>query len=216
MNGTGYIYKITNRINGKIYVGKTKTTIKNRWCTHISAYKKYVQSNKNSSKLYNAINKYGIENFNISQLDECSYSELNDKERYWISKLDARNPDVGYNICRGGECGPGGPMFAGHKHSSETRAKMSINRVGNNNSNYGNHRVMPNDEKMKHAVYGSKNGMFNKHHTEESNQKNREKHIGKIWMTNGNTDVCIKKEDEKTYVLAGYHRGRTFANGRKS
>lgn len=214
MNGTGYIYKITNKIDGKIYIGKSKTTVNGRWNTHLSALKKYIQSDKNSSKLYNAMVKYGVENFIIEQIDECSFDELDERERYWIAKLDSRNPNVGYNICKGGECGPGGPMFSGHKHSEETKAKMSADRTGDKNSNYGNHRVMPDEEKMKHSVPGERNGMFGKQHSEESKQKNREKHLGMIWMTDGEEDVHIQPEEEQVYKMAGYRRGRTFAKGK--
>lgn len=203
MNGIGYIYKITNQVDGKIYVGKTNYSVHSRWLSHIRTGSIYKDLNKKSSLLYNAINKYGIENFTIEQIDECPIEELGDRERYWIERLDARNHEVGYNICRGGECGPGGPQFAGHKHSEETKAKMSADRKGEKNSNYGHHRVMPEDEKMKHAHLGSSNGMYGKQHSEASKEKNREAHLGTIWITNGEQNLHIKEEDAQLYLMSG-------------
>lgn len=214
MNGIGYIYKITNIVDGKIYIGKSKYTVHSRWMGHLRCSKKYIEANKNSSKLYNAMKKYSVDKFTIEEIDSCPYDQLDDRERYWIQKLDSRNPKIGYNICRGGECGPGGPRFAGHQHSEETKQQMSLSRRGENNPNYGNHRVMPEEEKPKHACPGESNGMFGKRHSEETKQKDREKHLGKIWMTDGKKDVHIQPEGEQAYRLAGYRRGRTFAKGK--
>ena len=94
-----YIYQITNDINGKIYVGKTvKNNIQERWKEHLKDYKK---SRCEKRPLYDAMNKYGPENFSIKELEECSLEELNDKEIYWIEKLDSFK--YGYNATAGGD-----------------------------------------------------------------------------------------------------------------
>ena len=94
-----YIYQITNDINGKIYVGKTvKNNIQERWKEHLKDYKK---SRCEKRPLYDAMNKYGPENFSIKELEECSLEELNDKEIYWIEKLDSFR--YGYNATAGGD-----------------------------------------------------------------------------------------------------------------
>ena len=74
-----YIYVITNKINGKQYVGKTNGIIEKRFQEHISDSKR-----KRCEKrpLYNAMNKYGIENFEIKILEECSAEESSEKEIY--------------------------------------------------------------------------------------------------------------------------------------
>lgn len=87
------IYCIENKINHKKYVGQS-IDIKSRWRQH-----------KNSSLtrdtfLYRAINKYGIENFEFSILEECTEKELDTKEMYWIDFLDTYNH--GYNMTLGG------------------------------------------------------------------------------------------------------------------
>lgn len=181
----GFIYKVTNKVNGKIYVGKTSTSIEKRWKNHVWTSKRATTT----SILHHAIRKYGEECFEVTLLDEASTKEaLNEKERFWISQLDARNDAIGYNIAVGGEGGIGGPMFKGHKHSEETREQMSTSRRGAGNSNFGNHRVMPESEKSKHGLSGERNGMFGKHHTSAAKAKSREKHLNKKAYSNLKTD----------------------------
>ena len=213
MNGIGYIYKITNTSNGKIYIGKTKYTIQHRWLGHIRSSNICKEIEKTSSKLYNAINKYGIESFTIEEIEQCSYDELNERERYWIKELDSRNPNVGYNICVGGEGGPGGPMFAGHKHSEKTKQKMSADRSGENNANYGNHWHHTPD--MNYRYDGENNPMYGKKQSEETKMLISQKNKGKIFVTNGEEDIKINPEELDLYIMAGYRRGRTFARGQK-
>lgn len=94
-----YIYQITNNINGKIYVGKTvKNNIQERWKEHLKDYKK---PRCEKRPLYDAMNKYGSENFSIKELEECPLEELNDKEIYWIEKLGSFK--YGYNATIGGD-----------------------------------------------------------------------------------------------------------------
>lgn len=91
----GFIYKITNDINDKIYIGQTTQTIEQRWKQHQYSAKYY------KYELYNAINKYGIEHFKIEIVEECDNSELNTKEIYWIKKYNSY--EKGYNMTLGGE-----------------------------------------------------------------------------------------------------------------
>lgn len=98
----GYIYKITNKINGKIYVGKTEDTPELRFNEHLRTVKR----GSKQSKLYSAIKCYGPDNFFVEELDRAdTKEELNNKEIYWINKLDSRNPEIGYNISKGGDGG---------------------------------------------------------------------------------------------------------------
>lgn len=190
----GFIYKITNKVNGKIYVGKTHTTIEKRWKSHVWTSKRATTN----SILHHAIRKYGEECFELTLLDEAVAKEsLNEKECFWIAQLNARDTSIGYNIARGGDGGVGGPMFKGHKHAKETRRQMSNSRRGINNSNFGNHRIMPEDEKAKHGVPGERNGMFGKHHTNAAKNKSREKHLNRKAYSNLKTDeVRMLPEDE--------------------
>lgn len=93
-----YIYKITNKINGKIYIGKTLDTIENRWKEHKKDYQKI----KNEKRpLYSAMKKYGIENFNIEEIETCSSEKINEREKYWIEYF--RSFKNGYNATIGGD-----------------------------------------------------------------------------------------------------------------
>ena len=97
----GYIYLTTNTLDGKIYVGQHKSSKFDSW---------YIGS---GIHLSNAVKKYGKDNFTVRIIDTAeSKEELTEKEIYWIKELDSRNPDVGYNLARGGD---------GHPVSGTTR-----------------------------------------------------------------------------------------------
>lgn len=93
-----YIYKITNNINNKIYVGKTNLSIQKRFQQHCRDYKK-----KSTEKrpLYQAMQKYGIEHFYIEKIEECSPELASEKEQYWIAFY--KGYEQGYNATRGGD-----------------------------------------------------------------------------------------------------------------
>lgn len=108
----GYIYKTTNLVNGKFYIGQHKSS---------SFDEKYYGSGMN---LKRAIGKYGKENFIVEILQICeSNEELNEAEIWWIAKLDAIK--VGYNIDVGGQKGPKeSPEITGEKISKGHRKKL--------------------------------------------------------------------------------------------
>ena len=106
------IYKILNKINGKIYIGQTDKELSKRIAMHINTNKTYVQR---------ALNKYGVNAFDISIIDSADTREiLHEKEIYWIKTLDCKVPK-GYNLTDGGE------GVGGYSHSEETRKKISKN-----------------------------------------------------------------------------------------
>lgn len=75
-----FIYVITNQVNGKQYVGQTSNTIERRFKQHISVAK--TNKKNRNSPIYHAMRKYGIENFVISELEECNQEELDEREIY--------------------------------------------------------------------------------------------------------------------------------------
>lgn len=92
----GYIYLVTNKINNKKYVGKTEYSVERRWKEHISDSKK----NKCEKRpLYNAIRKYGENNFTVQMIEETQYTE--EREQYWIRMFDTYKN--GYNATLGGD-----------------------------------------------------------------------------------------------------------------
>ena len=121
------IYKITNIINQKVYIGQTIGYIKHRLSSHFHFAKK----DKSNNKLSNAIKKHGKENFKIEQIDSAeTIDELNQKEIYWINFYNSRIK--GYNIREGGHNSPCSEetkeklrqINLGKKASEESRQKM--------------------------------------------------------------------------------------------
>lgn len=92
------IYKITNQVNGKIYIGQTRRNLARRWSDHKKDAKRHFEN----CLLHSAMMKYGFDNFTIECIEECSVEQLDKLEKYWINKLDAQNRKIGYNICSGG------------------------------------------------------------------------------------------------------------------
>lgn len=90
----GYIYKITNIVNNKVYIGQTTKTVEARWKQHkhSSVSKKYA--------LYYAMRKYGIDNFKIETLEQCDNKDLDEKEIEWIAFYNSYRE--GYNMTLGG------------------------------------------------------------------------------------------------------------------
>lgn len=120
------IYKITNKINNKSYIGQS-VNISKRWKAHL-----YYKKNKKNHPLYDSMNKYGLENFKFEVIEECSISYLNIKEIYYIEKY--KSFISGFNLEAGGQANKTTSMETrlkqskakiGKKLSTETRKKMS-------------------------------------------------------------------------------------------
>ena len=94
-----YIYKITNNINNKIYIGKTEHTVEKRFKEHCQDYKKREFEKR---PLYSAMNKYGIENFAVETIEETDNPE--EREKYWIEYYGSFKN--GYNATVGGDGKP--------------------------------------------------------------------------------------------------------------
>ena len=93
----GYIYCITNLINEKKYVGKTTYSVTKRFQEHCRDSKKERCERR---PLYDAMNKYGIENFVVKELIECPNDELDSYEKMYIEKLQTYGHN-GYNATKG-------------------------------------------------------------------------------------------------------------------
>jgi group I intron endonuclease len=111
------IYKITNLINNKIYIGQSVNT-KHRWEQHIS-------SSKHNPKTIvdRAINKYGQENFKYEIIENTS--DYDDREKYWINYYNATDRAVGYNVAVGGRS-----VGCGIKHpNSKIKDQDTLNKI---------------------------------------------------------------------------------------
>lgn len=108
------IYKITNLINGKIYIGKDTVSDKNYYGSGLL--------------IKRAIDKNGIENFKKEIIEECKNNdELCIREKYWIEKYNSNNLEIGYNISKGGD---GGDTFSNNPNKEKIRLKISNARRG--------------------------------------------------------------------------------------
>lgn len=116
------IYKVTNLIDGKIYIGKTEKTLEQRKSRHL-----YQVNNKQYNSIFHsAIRKYGQENFIWEIIDNCLFIEL---EKFYIKKFNSKAPN-GYNLTDGGEgmCGYSyGPLSDEHKKKISDNAKTNPN-----------------------------------------------------------------------------------------
>lgn len=117
------IYKVTNKINGKIYIGKTIHTMKARRDSHIS---KSFSSKCSKIYFHRAIRKYGVNNFVWKVLETGINNEkiLDKKECYYIQLLKANKREYGYNLTSGGD------GISGWHHYPETLKKISAFHKG--------------------------------------------------------------------------------------
>ena len=94
-----YVYKITNKEKKKSYIGQTNFSIQKRFQEHIYASQTKHRTFQNMP-LYRAFRKYGIDNFSIEKIEECSAEIINEREIFWIEYYDSFNN--GYNATKGG------------------------------------------------------------------------------------------------------------------
>jgi group I intron endonuclease len=111
------IYQITNKINGKSYIGFDSN--------YPNRIRRHKRCDGSSPLLDNAVKKYGWVNFTVKVLYEGKHNThtLNVKEPYYIKKLKTKRP-LGYNLTDGGE----GRL--GYHHSKETKRKLSTSLKG--------------------------------------------------------------------------------------
>lgn len=76
----GYIYKVTNTVNGKSYIGQTRYTVEHRWDQHKAA--------PPDCHFHRAIKKYGVQAFELEILEECDYADLDARELFYIAKYN--------------------------------------------------------------------------------------------------------------------------------
>jgi len=160
------IYKAVNIINGKVYIGFDSKWPK-RKIEHKSRSKK-----ENNYKFYNAINKYGWDNFEwfiIYQSKDREHT-LKVMETFFIKQYDSFN--VGYNMTIGGDGTFGNKTWLGRKHKKETIEKISKTKTGKP----GTKHTESHKNKMSIVMSGKNNPNYGKKLSEETRKKMSESH----------------------------------------
>ena len=141
----GIIYKWTNKINNKCYIGKT--------CREQDRKKEHLRDRRYTSSFHNALDKYGIENFCYQILFEIQEEDikklnqiLNEKEQYYIEMYNSFNKNYGYNLTKGGD------GLSGYKLSEETIKRMSKAKKGTKGTKWTSEQR----EKIRKKQYGHK------------------------------------------------------------
>ncbi len=153
------VYKVTNRVNGKVYIGKTVRAIEARWKQHV-----HYARRGSKPPIAIAIRSYGPESFDVSPLVFTnSLQELNSLERKYIQEFKSYDREYGYNLTLGGDgASPGefNPMF-GKTHTDEVKRKLRNLRIGTT-------QTEETKKKIGDAVRGENNGFYGRHHSEET------------------------------------------------
>ncbi len=214
----GFIYKITNIVSNKCYIGETKEdTPEKRWQRHIQSIKR----NEGCPALKDAIKKYGIEKFKFEVLIICFDEDRFIYEKEYIKKYNSQVPN-GYNILPGGE----GGGFLGKNHSEETRKKISenIKRFRQENPNHfetyrETHKeamkqvdisaALKNSEKFKKAVEEGRIG-GNSHKGGKPSEETKKKISESVTNYYNNLD-----KNGKAINIKKHREAMTKATGRK-
>jgi group I intron endonuclease len=119
MSNKSYVYKITNKVNNKIYIGKSNDP-KLRWKKHLYTVK-YGDKKCGFQYIHAAIRKHGVDNFIFEVIEICDLEEVAlEKEVYWVKYYQSNNREIGYNLTDGGE------GVSGRKYSDEEKLQKSI------------------------------------------------------------------------------------------
>lgn len=179
------IYKITNKLNGKMYIGQS-VDIEKRWLAHKRL------SKTDDGHLYSAMRNYGLDNFTFSLICEVPESALDQYEISYIKYYETTDPEKGYNKKDGGAKG---------RHSEESKKKMSESQKGVNHPLFGKPRSVETKNKMSESHKGKKM-------SEESKQKMSE---AKKNMTDESKQKMSEAKKGNQYSLKQYlYQGNVY------
>ena len=215
----GYIYKTTNLITNKIYIGQKHS--------NLFLGDKYLGSGK---RLRDSIKHYGKENFKVELIEEIESKDLMDeREIYWISYYKSTDTEIGYNISQGGNVnrtmvGENNPFYGKH-HSEEQRLIWSTTRKGQK------HRPHTEEEKLKIGI-SNKGKVLSEETKLKISKNNKRARLGVklsddtklklslakkgkvtkakncVYITNDITSKRVPEEEVQTYIEQGWRRGR--------
>jgi group I intron endonuclease len=189
------IYKSTNKITGKVYIGQTTKNLEKRIKGHVNESKK----DKNRPFL-SSINKYGVDNFVFEIIDFAdNLNELNDKEIYWINFYNSVSPN-GYNVTGGGQ----GDKTIGTKELGK--------RISEGLKNSEKWQTLLNDDEYlkkreEKFINSSKGKKFSSEHKEKIWEKNKErilkfnKSTSKKWIVVDKDNNIIRITGKEEYFI---------------
>jgi group I intron endonuclease len=222
----GYIYKITNKVTGKCYIGETVQNYKRRWGKHINCLK----YKEGCPLLKASMKKHGVDKFTFEILIICFDEDLVKYEKEYIKKYNSQAPN-GYNILSGGQIGQG---MLGYKHTQTSIEKIreSGNIFRRNNPDHfetyrEKHKesmskvdissCMKKSEKFQKAILEKRVGRHNINLSDESKQKISES-LKKYYQNAkiNNTKINRKKPIINTLknnkAVLQYTKDETFMN----
>jgi group I intron endonuclease len=185
----GCIYKITNLVNNKLYIGLSTYTAEIRFKGHLDSIFKY----ESQLLIHKAIRKYGKENFKVETICKCNKIEsLKVLEKYYIKKY---HTFIGDPLCNGYNMTIGGRGLFGYHHTEETKQKIREKR-----------KLQVITEETKRKIGQKSKGnkyMLGRHHSEEAKKKISESHKGHPGWNKG-----ISCSEEVKKKLSKYFKGR--------
>lgn len=239
------IYKITNEINGKCYIGQS-TNLVQRIRKHI---KTLLNGTNRNEHLQNAYNKYGTGNFTIEIIEECDSEKLDEREIFWIDFYKSYDKNFGYNKTKGGKGGNGYFEVCDEDKLKEIRDKKSTSVSGENNPIYGAHcytdgfvikyikddqiaeyesngwrKGVPDHVKTRERIanLGPNNGFYGKSHSDDTKRKLSESRLGennwnfgKVLYHKDSKQKYISLNEVEHYESDGWTRGATDEFARK-
>lgn len=166
----GYIYKITNTVNEKSYIGYSENP-ETRWAGHIRG--------QGSLLVFQAIKKYGLDRFTFEVIAEDSV----ENEDSYIQEYNTIIPN-GYNLCEGGGLPPNhkGKSYIeiyGTERAETERLKRQHKQIERGGYGPVKHKEET-KRKISSAVSGENNPMFGKVHSDESKKKISEANKGRF------------------------------------
>lgn len=207
----GGIYRITNKINSKIYIGST-CSFKDRKSKH--------KRKKLNTMISRAIFKYGWDNFLFEVLEYCEKDVLIEKEQFYLDLFQPFKENNGYNLLR--NCTING--WLGHHHTEETKKIMSEKKKDYIPWNKGMTGVQECSDETRELMSknrtGEGNSFYNKRHTEESKNKIAKKQMGRdhsyeyksVLQINKDTDEIIKEWESIASVYLFFGSSKTNSN----
>jgi len=216
----GYIYRATNVVNYKVYVGQTTTSrwkegqnpIKERWKEEVGeAYRKQARG-ENLRYVENAITKYGPENFELTQQDIAySQEDLDQKETKHIRDYDSMNPDKGYNLKEGGM---GGRLS---EQAKENLSKVITDKY-QNDLEYREKQTKERQERaIKNPEWHQKMTEINRERGKDPQWREKMSQVGKNkWQERDYNEKQSKERKERAIKNPEWHQKMTEINRKRA